>query len=237
MRRATSLIKKYPAVIRDCVLFDKLKNPARDRLLLLFHEEEWPKKTCLLHNEHFFFHFYIILSGRIKMYQVDNIGEKEITLFIFSKNDVFDLYCLLDGCKHDVFYECLDDVKILAAPMEEIRKWYRQYPSAMTNILLYTGRQMRLLENFVSDITFTSISTRILKLLIQNANSKSQHLEKINDLSNKEIAHLVGSTRTVVNRHLQKLKRNGSIKISRNHLEIIDLSKLIHLLELQQQKI
>lgn len=237
MHREISLSSKYPSILKDCVLFDKLDDSSQDRLLLLFHEEEWSKKTMLVHNERFFFHFYIIISGRVKMYQVDNFGEKEITLFLLSENDVFDLYCLLDGCKHDVFYECLDDVKVLAAPMKEIRKWYRQYPSAMTNILLYAGRQMRLLENFVSDITFTSISTRLLKLLIQNANSKSQHLEKINDLSNKEIAYLVGSTRTVVNRHLQKLKRNGSIKIGRNHLEIKDLSKLIHLLELQQQKI
>ncbi len=237
MHRATTLITKHQAVLKDCILFKNLEDPARDRLLLLFHEEEWPKKSCLLHNESFFFHLYIIVSGRIKMYQVDNYGEKEITLFILSKHDVFDIYCLLDGCKHDVFYECLDNVKVLAAPMDEIRKWYSQYPSAMTNVLLYSGRQMRLLENFVTDITFSSISTRILKLLIKNANRKSQNLEKINGLSNKEIAYMVGSTRTVVNRHLQKLKRNGSIKVTRNHLEITDLSKLIHLLELQQQKI
>ncbi len=171
------------------------------------------------------------------MYQVDDFGEKEITLFILSKNDVFDLFCLLDGCEHDVFYECLDNVKVLAAPMVEVKKWYNQYPVALKYLLPYAGKQLRRLENFVSDITFTDISTRILKLLISNVNSTSKDLGKINDLSNKEIAFLVGSTRTVVNRHLQRLKQNGSIKITRNKLEITDLSKLVHLLEIQQQKL
>lgn len=227
---------KYPEVIRNCVIFNTLEEGPRSLLLSLFHEEKWPKHTCILNNEKIFFHFFIIVSGRVKMYQVDDFGEKEITLFILSNNDMFDLFCLLDGKRHEVFYECLDEVKVLAAPMPEIRKWYNQYPAALKNLMPYVGKQLRLLENFVSSITFTDISTRILKLLISHVNSSSKDLEKINDLSNKEIAFLIGSTRTVVNRHLQRLKRNGSIKISRNRLEIKDLSKLIRLLEVQQQK-
>lgn len=231
------LSTRYPEIIKNCIIFNNLEEGPRNLLLSLFHEERWPKHSCILNNEKFFFHFYIIISGRVKMYQVDDFGEKEITLFILSSNDIFDLFCLLDGQEHAVFYECLDDVKVLAAPMEEVRKWYNQYPASFKALLPYAGKQLRLLENFVSSITFTDISTRILKLLIANANSSSNDLEKINGLSNKEIAHLIGTTRTVVNRHLQRLKKNGSIKIYRNRLEIKDLSKLIRLLEVQQQKI
>lgn len=226
---------KYPEVIRDCIIFNSLDDGPGNSLLSLFHDEFWPKNTCFLDNDKFNLHFYIVVSGRVKMYRVDKSGEKEITLYIFSSNEIFDLLCLLDGKAHQVFYECLDDVKVLAAPMPEIRKWYNQYPVALKNLLPYAGKQLRLMENFVSSITFTDISTRILKLLISNVNSSS-NLEKINDLSNKEIAFLVGSTRTVVNRHLQKLKKNGSIKISRNKLEIKDLPKLINLLEMQKEK-
>ncbi|QED37028.1 Crp/Fnr family transcriptional regulator [Antarcticibacterium arcticum] len=231
------LISKYPEVIRNCVLFDKLPQDSRDLLLSLFHEETWPKNTCIVNHEKFFFHFFLIISGRIKMYQVDSFGEKEITLFILSKNDVFDLFCLLDGNEHLVYYECLDNVKVLAAPMGEVRKWYNQNPAALKNLLSYAGKQLRLLENYVSDITFTDLSTRIIKLLINNVNTTSKDLGKINNLSNKEIAFLVGSTRTVVNRHLQRLKSNGSIRITRNKLEIMDLSKLLQLLETSQQKL
>lgn len=228
---------KYPGVLRECIIFNTLEQAPRNLLLSLFHEESWKKNTCILSNEKLFFHFFIIISGRVKMYQVDDIGEKEITLFILSRNDIFDLFCLMDGCEHNVFYECLDDVKVLAAPMLEVRKWYNQYPAAFRNLLPYAGKQMRMLENFASAITFTDISTRILKLLINNVNLTSQDLEKINDLSNKEIAYLIGSTRTVVNRHLQKLQKDGAIKLSRNKLEVTDLQKLKRLLELQKQKL
>jgi len=237
MTRENSLVTKYPGIIKNCILLNNLEEGPRNLLLSLFHEEKWPKNTCILNNEKFFFNFFIIVSGRIKMYQVDDFGEKEITLYILSTHDIFDLYCLLDGKKHEVFYECLDDVKVLVAPMSEIRKWYNQNPVAFKTLLPYAGKQLRLMENFVSAITFTDISTRILKLLISNVNSSSKDLEKINDLSNKEIANLIGTTRAVVSRHLQILKRNGSIKISRSKLEVKDFSKLIRLLEIQEQKI
>lgn len=227
---------KYNSLINECILLQKLDDASIKSLLALFHEERWEKSSCILNSTKLVYHFYIILSGRIKMYQVEPNSEKELTFFILGKNDVFDLFCLLDGQEHSVYYECLDNVKVLAAPMEYLRNWLNTHPEHYKNLLPYAGKQLRMLENYISEITFTDISTRLLKLLIRNAGN-SRNLEMINDLSNKEIAYLIGSTRAVVNRHLQKFKRNGSIKISRNRVEIQDLSLLINLLELHQNKI
>lgn len=222
--------------LNSCVLLNNLPEKDAQSLLELFHEEVWAKNTCILNSEKLVYHFFIILSGRVKMYQVDKNGEKEVTLFLLSHNDVFDLFCLLDGCKHDVYYECLDEVKVLAAPMDELRGWLNCHPHHYKNLLPYAGRQMRMLESYVSDMTFTDISTRLLKLLLKNVNDKSRNLEMIHDLSHKELAYLIGSTRAVVNRHLQKFKKNGSIKVTRNKVEIKDLSILINLLENQQRQ-
>lgn len=231
MERKKTPPEKYQQLLKDCELFKKMTAKSSNDFLSLFHEEKWPKNTCILNQEKLVYHFYIILSGRIKMYQVDSLNGKEITLFLLTKNDVFDLYCLLDGSQHDVYYECLDTTKILAAPMENVRKWLQKNPEYYPPILHYAGTQLRLLENFVSDITFTDISTRLLNLLLKNVNQKSENLELINDLPNKEIANLIGSTRAVVNRHLQKLKQNGSIKISRKRMEIKNLRLLIRQLK------
>lgn len=229
-------ILQYRRSLNNCVLLNHLEEKQIRSLLCLFHEEVWAKNTCIINSEKLVYHFYIIIKGRVKMYQVEKNGEKEVTLFLLSNNDVFDLFCLLDGCRHDVYYECLDEVKVLAAPMEDLRSWFNNHPMHYKNLLPYAGRQLRMLENYVSDMTFTDISTRLLKLLLKNVNSNSKNLEMIHDLSHKELAFLIGSTRAVVNRHLQKFKKNGSIKVTRNRVEIKDLSILIKLLEMQQQQ-
>ncbi len=227
---------KYEFILSQCILLNKLDEVSRNKLLKKFHEEYWPKNTCILNSEKFKYSFYILISGRVKMYQVHEDHSKECTLFLLSKGDIFDIFCFLDDCDHPIYYECIDDVKVLAVPMMELKEWFQKHPEHYQNILPYVGKQLRLLENYVSDITFTDISTRLLKLLIRNT-GESSRLEMINDLSNKELAYLIGSTGAVVNRHIQKLKRNGSIKTYRNRLEVKDLSVLLHLLELQESKI
>lgn len=229
-------MEKYRSTLNNCELFSGLTNGHWKELMVNFHEEEWPKETCLVNHQKFLYHFYIIVTGRIKMYNVDEFSEKEHTLFLLKKSDVFDLFCLMDGTAHKVYYECLDNIKVLAIPMDKLRSWLINNPVHYQNFLSYAGKQMRMLENNVSQLIFTDISTRLLNLLLNNINHNSNQLEHINDLPNKEIAHLIGSTRAVVNRHLQRLKKNGSIKIARNQVEIRDISLLLKQLENQNRK-
>jgi CRP/FNR family transcriptional regulator len=125
----------YKSVISHCALFKKLSPEVSKSFLDLFHEEVWPKNTCIINHEKLFYHFHIILSGRIKMYQVDPLNGKELTLFLLTESDVFDLFCLLDGCEHNVYYECLDDAKVLAAPMISVRNWLNSNPEHYKNFL------------------------------------------------------------------------------------------------------
>lgn len=219
------LFNKYKNSLSHVEAFGDLNNEEWNELLSNFREENWPKNTCVLDHERFLYHFYIILSGRIKMYQLDENSDKEHTLFLLANGDVFDLYCLLDENSHKVYYECLDEIKVLAAPMKSIRNWLDENPKYYRNFLMYAAKMMRQLETNVSQLIFTDIPTRLMKLLINNVNG-SRKLKLINDLPNKELANLIGSTRAVVNRHLQNLKKSGSIKISRNQVEIKDLEQL-----------
>lgn len=221
-------------VLNKCPLFKCLQEEDSGELLSLFHEKKWTKNTCILNSENLSLRAYIILKGRVKMYQVAAENGKEITLLLLQQGDIFDLLCLFDNQEHEIFYECLDEVKVLTIPMERLRQWLKDHPAQYAQLLPYAGRQMRLLESYVSDISFTDVSTRLLKLLVRNLDDSS-NLKLINDLPDKEIAKLIGSTGAVVNRHLQTLKRGGCLKTSRNSLEISDIKLLLRLLEMAKK--
>ncbi|MDT0649351.1 Crp/Fnr family transcriptional regulator [Autumnicola edwardsiae] len=231
MKGKNLVYQRYRRSLENCSLLSEMDDPTFKSLISLFYEEKWPKNTCFIDENKFLCKFFIILQGRVKMYQIDEISTKEVTLFLLTKGDFMDLFCLLDGSRHKVYYQSLDDVRVLAAPMENLHKWLQKNPEYYKNLLSYAGKQLRMLEDYVSDITFTDISTRLLKLLITNVNKDSNNLELINDLSNKEIAFLIGSTRAVVNRHIQKLKKNGCVLTSRENLQVMNLPLLISLLE------
>jgi CRP/FNR family transcriptional regulator len=54
-------------------------------------------------------------------------------------------------------------------------------------------------------------------------------LETINNLPNNEIANLIGTTRAVVNRNIQELKKAGAISVKRKQIivENVEILKAI----------
>ncbi|MDT0646685.1 Crp/Fnr family transcriptional regulator [Zunongwangia sp. F260] len=231
MKNKDTDYQRYRKSLSNCHLLENMDDLTFNSLISLFSEQTWPKNTCLVDENRFLCKFYIIISGRVKMYQLDETSSKEVTLFLLHKGDFMDLFCILDGLEHKVYYESLDEVKVLEVPMENLHDWFRKHPEYYKNLLFYAGKKLRTMENYISDIIFANISTRLVKLLLRNVNKDSKNLELINDLSHKEIAYLIGSTRAVVNRQIQKLKKSGSIHTSRENLQIIDLGILIEFLK------
>ena len=210
---------------------NELLKGLEDKDLLLFlddlEEEILPKNTCSIGNLKTLTTFYFIVAGRLKAYQIEEHTARELTFFILKKGDVFDVLCLLDGCVHDIYYESLDRVGLLSIPMKKMQDWVKEHPGINKNLLPYLSRQLRTLEDYASNITLIPISVRLARLILKNINSESRELELINDLSNEEIANLIGSTRAVVNRHLQHFKKDGIITIGRQKVEIKNINLLL----------
>ena len=197
------------------------------KLLLEMEEVVWPNNTCSIHLQRTSHYFHFIVSGRLKVYQVEKQSGREFTFFLLEKADAFDILCLLDGCEHDVYYETLDRVVLLSLPMQRMKEWIQKHPGINRNLLPYLSHQMRVLEEYATNVTLVDIPTRLARLILSNVNSESLELELINDLSNEELANLIGSTRAVVNRHLQQFKNEGIITLGRSKVQLINLDLLL----------
>ena len=219
---------KYKKALQNNKLLKDLDEKILEFFLKDVEEEIWPPETCSINKPATVNRFHFIISGRLKVYKVDQTTGREFTLFLLKKNDVFDVLCLLDGIRHDVFYETLDRMTMLSTPMERMREWVKNYPQINKNLLPYLSDQMRVLEEYASNITLIDISTRLARLILKNINAESHELELINDLSNEELANLIGSTRAVVNRHLQDFKSEGILNLGREKVEIRNLELLLN---------
>jgi CRP/FNR family transcriptional regulator len=175
--------------------------------------------------------FNFIVSGRLKIYQINSKTGREYTIFILSSGDVFDIINLLDSEPHQVYWEAMDDLKILSISISKMRDYVLKYDQLNLSIFKYLARRMRMLENAVTDVCFHNTLTRLSNLLLNNINEDSKKLEIINNLPNEEIAKLIGTTRTVVNRHIQELKKAGVISVKRKQIDVENLQLLISMAE------
>lgn len=175
-------------------------------------------------------YFYFILSGKVKAYCIDQVSGREYTLFILTKDDVFDLLCLLEDHEHNTCFEALANTILLGAPMSRMRGWIREYPVINRNLFPYLGKRLRTMEQYAASMRL-SIPTRLAWLILYHINHQSKKLELINDLSNEELAALVGTSRAVVNRHLQNFKSDGTLLIGRKKIEVKNLRLLLNRIE------
>jgi CRP-like cAMP-binding protein len=175
--------------------------------------------------------FFFVLEGRIKVYQINLIDAKEQTLYMLGSGDMYDVVTLLDGKIHENIVEAVDDVKIVTFPIEIVRVWMKNDEQFNSLIFPYIAKQYRAIEELALDLSFLDTSKRLLKLISKSLLHKSIDGENIiNNLSHEEIASMIGTVRKVLNRHIQKLKKDGLIDVSRRQIEIKDREKILSLL-------
>ncbi len=173
-------------------------------------------------------YFYVIQEGKIKTYQLNLDNAKEQTIFILRAGDMFDTITLLDGEAHDVMYEAMEETAAFEMPIDNVRYMIEHNPEFNKKFFPYIAKQMRHMEELVTDISLYSTEERLIKLLLQNLDpSNLLKYKLLQGLSHTEIAKLIGTIRHVVERHLKKLKADGLIENKDKTLQIADANKLL----------
>lgn len=221
---------RYEASLIKSPFFRDSSTNSMQKLLSQMTLEKWTSKNFKSSVEvSSTFHF--IVSGRLKVFKSNPDTGREHTVFVLSDGDVFDVLSLLDTKPHDVYWEALDTLEILKIPMEHMRHWINEFPEMHKSILYYLGSRMQQLMDVATDVTLHSTLVRLSSLLLKNINGETRKLELINNLPNDEIAGLIGTTRAVVSRHIQELKRCGAISVSRRQINVKNLEILLSIAE------
>jgi CRP-like cAMP-binding protein len=190
---------------------------------------EYEKGSNPFYPEDLLEYFYIVIDGKIKTYQINFDNNKEQTIFIYKKGDMFDIVSLLDNQPHEVVFEVLQNCKVLQIPIEKVRNWIETNPVFNKKFFPYLAQTIRHTENLATEISLYDTKDRLINLLLQNVN-KENHFkyQLLQNLNNSEIAKLIGTVRHVVERTLKQLKDDKIIEKNRKSIKILDFEKLLN---------
>ena len=177
--------------------------------------------------------FYIIVSGKVKVYDINFNTNREQTLYLLVQGDMYDVVPLLDNREHNLATEILEPGRTLRFPISKVREWMTLYPKFEQLIYRYVAKQMRQIEELSLDLSLLETKDRLLKLLIKNYESiHSRGIDILDKLSNAEIASLIGTVRHIIDRHLKNLRNEGLIESgTKKKHQITNLQKVLQLLE------
>jgi len=180
-------------------------------------------------------YFYFILSGKIKIYDINVNTSKEQTLYLLSRGDMFDVVSLLDGSQREQLSEVLEDSELIQMPIDDVKEMILQDNNFRQFFYAYLASQLKSMEELAVSLSFYDVYQRVLQLFSKFTYMKNKvpTLAVIDNLKDEEIASMVGTVRKVVNRSLQKLKKDGIIELSRKKIHIKNFQKLLDKLDVK----
>lgn len=231
MENRISFYEKALETLSKSELFKNLDKTILEKIIEQSKECKWQKDEIIDPLEATKY-LFIIISGRLKLSQMDIKSGRSLTLFLLSSGDIYDVFSLLDGKEHLVEPVPLDNMELLKIPLENAREFIKEYPKFNEAFLPYLGKKMRELESFGESVVFNDTLTRLSKLILKHTNrckEENQHypVELINNLSHEVIAELIGSVRAVVSLQMKKLKDDKIVISEKGHLLVKDLEKLL----------
>ena len=210
----------------DIELFSNFNDTLKDEINRYAKLVTFKKGDCFFNAEDSMRHFYIFLSGKVKVYQLNIESAKEQTIFILGVGDMYDTITLLDGEIHEVICDILEDGEALCLPIEKVREWIGSNPAFNKIFFPYLARQMRSIEELATDLSLYSTYERLVRLILRNVTPKGVK-SLLHNLSRTEIANLIGTVRHVIDRHINELKKSGAIESKRKQIVIKDIQKLL----------
>jgi len=176
--------------------------------------------------------FYVIVSGKVKVYEINFETNREQTLYMLIRGDMYDLVTLLDGREHSLASDVLEDGQAIRFPIEKVREWMHKNPAFEQLIYRFVANQMRSLESLAIDLSLYDTKERLLKLLLKNIKTiEHRGVGLLDKLSRTEIANLIGTVRHIIDRHIKELKKEGVLSDNNRKIELKNAEKVLEMLE------
>ncbi len=191
--------------------------------------EKFPKGSTIFDEGEPGDRLYIIVEGKVKLARHAPDGRENL-LSVMGPSDMFGELSIFDPGPRTSSAICVTDVTVATMDSTMLRTWIDDHPEISQQLLRVLARRLRRTNASLADLIFTDVPGRVAKTLLQLANRFGSHeggaLRVNHDLTQEEIAQLVGASRETVNKALATFAHRGWIRLEGKSVLIVDTEHL-----------
>ena len=214
-------------------IFHGLSRSQMIRLCQIVQIQTWQKDELIFEQDSPATGFFIVKTGRVKVFKVSSIGREQI-LNIFEQGDDFAEVAALDGQPFPASAAALDRVELIFFPRQIFLESLRQDPDIAINMLVSLSRHSRHLVSVIEDLSFKDVPQRLAAYLLNLNNANSQKsVDRSNlinpvtlDLTKTQLAAVLGTIPATLSRAFYRLSSKGIIAVNGSQIEVLDLHRL-----------
>ncbi|MGA5544857.1 Crp/Fnr family transcriptional regulator [Mycobacterium sp. NPDC051198] len=172
---------------------------------------------------------FIITAGKVKIGR-KSVDGRESLITLMGPSDMFGELAIFDPGPRTSTVTALTEVKAVVMSRSVLRSWIADRPEIAEQLLRVLARRLRRTNDNLSDLIFTDVPGRVAKQLLylaQRFGSRDGSALRVDhELTQEEIAQLVGSSRETVNKALSDFAQRGWIRVQGRSILIDNAERL-----------
>jgi CRP-like cAMP-binding protein len=217
------------SIVRKAPLFTALEESAALSLHASMDSVKISKGSILFAEGDEGDHLYVIVEGKIKLGTSSGDGRENL-LSVLGPGEMFGELSLFDPNPRTSTATAVTDAKLLSLGQTKLIPWLTENPRVSLNLLASLAQRLRRTNEAVGDLVFSDVPGRVAKALIDLGERFGKQTDEgllVNhDLTQEELAQLVGASRETVNKALADFAGRNWLKLDGRAVLITDLERL-----------
>jgi CRP-like cAMP-binding protein len=216
-------------VVRIAPLFAGLDDEAASALLGSMSRTRLERGDVLFREGDQGDRLYVIGEGKIKLGRTSKDGRENL-LAIQGPGELFGELSLFDPGPRTATASAIAETQLLGLGHEDLNDYLAGRPAVATAMLAALARRLRRTNDILADLVFTDVPGRVAKALLDLSTRFGRRSEDgvlvAHDLTQEELAQLVGASRETVNKALADFATRGWLKLEARAVTLIDVERL-----------
>ena len=216
-------------VLRRAPLFASLDDEAFAALTKEITEVDLSRGATLFHEGDPGDQLYFIVSGKIKLGRTASDGRENLVA-VMGPGEIFGEMALFDPSPRSTSATAVSETRLAGLKHENLRKVIQHSPEVSAQLLQALARRLRRTNENLADLVFSDVPGRVAKALLDLADRfgrpATDGILVAHELTQEELAQLVGASRETVNKALADFASRGWLRLEPRSVVIMDVERL-----------
>ena len=172
---------------------------------------------------------FVVVEGQLKLGTSSGDGRENL-LSILGPGDMFGELSLFDPGPRTATATAVTDARVLALANDQVIGWVTAHPQVSLQLLKRLARRLRRTNEVLADLVFADVPGRVAKAIMdlgeRFGTKKDDGLHVNHELTQEELAQLVGASRETVNKALADFAGRGWVRLEPRAVVVLDYERL-----------
>jgi len=208
--------------LKKCPIFSGLSEGDLELLMNIGKVREHPKGDLLFADGDKALGFYVVLSGKVKIFKLSPEGKERILHIIYPVSTFAEAAIFGSGL-YPAYAEPLEKSQLFFLPKDDFLHALRNNSELSLGMIGGLSAYLRLFARQIEDMTFKDVPARLARFLIDHSSGGKNVTLSV---SKSQLASHLGTVSETLSRTFRKLSDEGLISVSGKSIEILDFPTL-----------